>query len=219
MAVDGDPLKFIPGYISPLTDKEHARIGRIAVLWGQIELITEDLLMLVTKLSWQELEALQITDKPMGQRVSFLTIAAKRLKDAKLELQLKTFIGLINDTKTSRNHVFHGMWGWRASSRKRTVEACARRTKEPTVPMKISQLIKLEKSLCRCSRVGFDLVGDMRGWRNRAKFVRFIHHGESDDSPRWIQQWSERNPLDLAALDQSARGGKLPRLNALHPHK
>jgi hypothetical protein len=218
MAITSDPLEFVPGYISPLTDKEHARIGRIAILWGQIELQTEDLLVLVTKLSWEELEALQITDKPMGQRVSFLTIAGKRLKNPTLEARLKAFIGLINDTKTSRNHVFHGMWSWRANSRKQTVEACARRTKEPTVPMKVAQLIKLEKSLCRCSRLGYDLGWEMRGTTSRTKYTRFIHLAESG-APQWLRQWSERNPLDDVALDRSAKGGKLPRLDALHPPK
>lgn len=219
LAKAGDPLEFIPGYISPLTDKEHARIGRIAILWGQIELQTEDLLILVTRLSWAELEALQITDKPMGQRISFLTIAGRRLNDANLEEKLKKFITIINDTKASRNHVFHGMWGWRANSRKRTVEPCARRTKEPAVPMKMAQLIKLEKNLCRCSRAGYDLICELRGWQFRTKYTRFIHHGDKDGFPQWLQQWSERNPLDDDALDRSAVGAKLPRLEKLHPQK
>lgn len=218
LAIEKDPLEFIAAYISPLTDKEHAQIGRIAILWGQIELITEDLLVLVTKLSWKELEALQITDKPMGARTMFLNEARARIKNPELEAKLKSFCDAIHETKVQRNHVFHGMWGWRANSLKRTVEPCARRSKDPSAPLKLYQLHALEKKLCRCSRIGHDLAWLLRGDQRRSKHVRFLHYGDKEP-PQFLRQWSERNPLDHEVLDQSGKGGKLRRLENLHPLK
>lgn len=76
-----DPIEFFPGYVSPLTDKEHARIGRIALLWGQIEHFVEALIPRVSGLSVEELKALKVPDKPVGSKVLFLKAAANRLKD------------------------------------------------------------------------------------------------------------------------------------------
>ena len=47
-----DPLEFLAGYVSPLTDVEHATIGRIALLWGQADHFVEQLLPVVSELSW-----------------------------------------------------------------------------------------------------------------------------------------------------------------------
>jgi len=213
-----DPLEHIPAYISPLTDKEHARLGRIVVLWGQVEHFVERLLCRVSGLSWKELEALQVTEKPMGAKTNFISIARKRLQDTDVEAKVQQFCDLINETKIARNHAMHGMWGWRANSRTQSVEPCARRTVDPKQPMKLAQLIALEKKLCRISRVGSDLTAHFDGQDFRAKYSRFIHHADKE-RPAWLRQWSARNPLDCAALDRSAKGGQLPRLDKPFPRK
>jgi hypothetical protein len=213
-----DPLEYIPGYISPLSDKEHARLGRIAVLWGQIEHFVEYLLPRVSGLTWKELEALQVTEKQMASKTSFLQLAAKRLGDAELEKQVRKFCELIHDTKTRRNHAFHGIWGLRANSRFKTVEACARRTVDPKAPMKVAQLIALERELCRCSRLGLDLLYAFEGDGVRVKYNRFLHHADREP-PEWLKQWSKRNPLDCEALDRNAAKRQLPRPEKPFPRK
>jgi hypothetical protein len=213
-----DPLQYIPAFISPLTDAEHARLGRIVVLWGQVEHFVEQLLCRVSGLSWKELEALQITERPMGAKTNFMSIARKRLGDATLEAKVQLFCELINETKVARNHAMHGMWGWRANSRNRSVEPCARRTADPKQPMKTAQLAALEKKLCRISRIGSDLTAHFDGHNVRAKYGRFIHHADKE-RPAWLREWSSRNPLDCAVLDRSTRGGKLPRLSSPFPRK
>lgn len=214
-----DGLEFIPGYISPLTDADHARIGRIAVLWGQVEHFVEAMLPRVSGLSWDELVALRVADQPIGQKVLFLKAAAKRLKDSDIQEAVTAFCAAIDETKSARNHVFHGMWGWRADRRTKTVDPAARKTSQPSQPFKAGQLPSLEKRLCACSRQGSDIM--MAFWNEsaRVKYSRYIHHGEREVIPEWLSQWSERNPLDDVHLDRIAKAGQLPRLDAPYPRK
>jgi hypothetical protein len=183
-----DPWELIPGYISPLTDKEHARLGRIVVLWGQNEHFVERLLCRVSGLTWKELEILQVTEKPIGSKALYIAEAKKRLKDKDLEAKIQAFCDLIHETKLHRNHAMHGMWGWRATTRTRSVEPGARKTTDPKAPMKIAQLAALEKKLCRCSRIGIDPVGHFDG-HMRSRYGRFIHYdAESGPPPEWLRQ-------------------------------
>lgn len=214
-----DPLEFIPGYISPLTDKEHAIIGRIALIWGQIEHSVEHLVCIVSGLSWGELTAIRVADQPIGSKISFLKAAVHRLSDDGTKEAVVEFCKSIDDTKVERNHIFHGVWGWRADDKKKTVEPAARKTKNPEQPLLASKLPNLEKRLCRCARLGEDLVRKLWGFQEREKYIRYIHHGGKSDAPEWLQQWLERNPLDDAALDRSAKSGRLPRLEQLLPRK
>lgn len=213
-----DPLEFIPGYISPLTEKDHARIGRIAVLWGQIEHFIEEILPYVTRLTWDELVAARVTEKPIGTKVDILKQARKRLEDEEISEQVREFCVAIEETKVQRNHLFHGVWGWRATSRTKTVVPAARKTSNPDQPLKIVQLPGLEKKLCRCSRLGTDLVMHFHHEGYRVKYSRFLHH-DGHDIQEWLEQWTERNPLDVAALDRTVKPGTLPSLEHPFPHK
>lgn len=214
-----DPLEFIPGYISPLTDKEHATIGRIALLWGQIESAVEHLVCLVSGLTWDELDAIGVAGKPIAQKVDYLKATSKRLADDKQRERVVAFCISIHDTKSDRNHLFHGIWGWRADSRTKTVVPAARKTSAPSQPLKATKLPSIEKRLCRCSRMASDLL--MEFWQEgyRTKYSRFFHHGERGALPEWLEQWSERNPLDDAHLDRIGKAGRLPHLDAPYPPK
>ena len=108
-----DPLEFLPGYVSPITDKEHATIGRIALLWGQIEHFVEQLLPTVTGLTHEEMDALQISSKTIASKVDFLSKASARIKIDGIREDVGRFCAIIHETKKQRNHIFHGMWGWR----------------------------------------------------------------------------------------------------------
>lgn len=214
-----DPLEFVPAYISPLTDQDHARIGRIAVLWGQIEYSVEGLTSLVSGLSWDELAALGIAAKPIATKVDFLKAASFRLADQLLAERVREFCAIIHDTKGQRNHVFHGMWGFRGDHRTKTVRAAARKTLDPAAPFLAEKLSGLEKKMCKCSRLGGDLTMHFWGERIRPKFQTFFHHNANSDDPKWLEQWSERNPRDEAALDHTAKVGELPCLKRTPPPK
>jgi hypothetical protein len=214
-----DPLEFIPGYVSPLTDRQHAQIGRIAILWGQVEHFVEQLLPRITGLSWKELEALGVTEKPIGSKVNFLKAAASRITDDDLKNEVRALCAAIDDTKVARNHLFHGIWGWRGDKRTKNVFPAARKTSAPHAPLKATQLPYLEKKLCRCSRMAIDIIQLLENPPMRTKYTRFLHHGDKDVAPQWFRQWSERNPLDGAALDRTSKAGRLPFLSEPYPQK
>ena len=215
-----DPLQYLPGYVSPLTDKEHARIGRIAILWGQIEHFVEELLPHVTGLSRAELAALQVTSKTIASKVDFLTAATARLDNPKDREAIRAFCGIIHETKMQRNHVFHGIWGWRGDSQRKKVYPAARKESDPQAPFRATSLPSLEKKMCRCSRMGFDLVVSLAyGEPRRAHPSRFIHYGGEGGAPEWLVQWSERNPWADGDPGYTERAGQLPRRSALLPSK
>jgi hypothetical protein len=215
-----DPLEFLPGYVPPLTDKEHARIGRIAILWGHIEHFVEELLPHVTRLSREELAALQISSKTIASKVDFLTAASSRVADPDYRAGIKAFCSIIHETKGQRNHVFHGIWGWRGDDRRKRVFPAARKETDLHKPFPASGLPALERKLCKCSRMGFDLVITYAyGQRVRAGPSRFIHYNYDGDAPQWLVQWSERNPWDCDDPDRIELEGQLPRLSKLHPER
>lgn len=219
ISVSDDPLEFIAGYISPLTEKDHARIGRIAILWGQVEHFVEEILPSVTGLSWEELAAAEITEKPIGTKVRILKQTRTRLEDEELSERVREFCSSIEETKVQRNHMFHGIWGWRGTQRTKTVVPAARKTSTPAQPLKISQLPALEKKLCRCSRLGSDLLMTFNQEQYRAKYTRFLHHDGHEDAPDWLIEWSEQNPLDYVEQDRISSPGRLPHLETPYPRK
>lgn len=215
-----DPLEFLAGYVSPLTDAEHATIGRIALLWGQADHFVEQLLPVVSGLSWEQLEALQITSKPTGSKVGFLKASARKLIDEALREQVLTFCTIVDDCKTSRNHVFHGMWGWRGDHRTERVVPAARKESELHNPFPASKLPALERKLCKASRLGFDLVISLVFRQSaRPHPSRFLHHGAQGDAPEWFQQWSARNPWDDDDPGRIEIAGQVPRQSRLYPEK
>ena len=190
----------------------------MAILWGQVEFFVERLMPRVSGLSWQELETLGVAAKPIASKVAFLSAARKRLKDDDVAKEVQAFCDLIQETKTARNHVFHGIWGWRGTARTERVEPAARKQSTPKQPFKAAKLPDLERKLAKCSRMGADLCAGFWGWNERARLTRFFHHDGGDNAaPKWLLQWSERNPVDDAVLDRSAKEGQLLRLSALFP--
>lgn len=215
-----DPLEFLPGYVSPVTDKEHATIGRIAILWGQVEHFVEQLLPVVTGLTEEELGILQLSSKPIATKVDFLNVAAKRLTDEDTRTGIKAFCAIIHETKGQRNHVFHGMWGWRGDDRTKRVFAAALKQSDPHAPFAASQLSSLEKKLCKCSRMGFDLyITHVVKRPERPHPSRFFHHDIDDVFQGWFAQWTERNSLVDEDPGRIEIEGQLPRLVQLYPER
>lgn len=211
-----DP-KLQGGWISPLTDKEHATLGRIAVLWGQIESCIDFILPAFCDLGREELDALGVYDKPMAAKVNFLeAVSSKRAAEA-VNMKVRQFTKIIKDTKVQRNHAFHSMWGWRVDDRKKTVEPCARKLKNPEQGLRPAQLRKLERDLCECARHGKDLLHIAMGEGPDYNPTRFFH-GKSEPQ-EWFAQWITRNPAPLDNLDFGKTGGELPRLRDPHPER
>lgn len=207
----------VAGYISPLTDEEHATLGRIAVLWGQIESAIDNILPTFCGLSSDEIDALQIFDKPIAAKAALLKRVSKRRSRADVHGKVEEFLQIIDDTKVRRNQAFHSMWGWRLDARKRTVEPCARYLKSPGQGIKASALSQLERELNRCARLGKDLLHLAWGEGPDYNPSRFFHG--ADDPQEWFEQWLERNPVYLHNLDCGPKTDQLPRLREPHQLK
>jgi hypothetical protein len=150
--------------------------------------------------------------------VDFLKATNRRRTDTTIKSAIDDFCAIIHDTKVQRNHVFHGVWGWRGNSKTQTVEPCARNAQYPSRPLKIADLTRLEKQLCRASRLGFNVVCQLRDWDGANRLSKRIYFSEPE-CPKWLEQWTERNPLSGANLDRNAKEGQLPRLATLLPRK
>lgn len=206
------------GYISPLTEKDHARLGRIVILWGQTESMIDLILPAFCDLTQDEIAVLGIYDKPMAAKTMFLkTVSKSRAHKAVHDMVLK-FVTIIENTKVERNHAFHSMWGWRVDDRKKSVEPCARYLKNPEKALTPSHLVRLEKELNKCARIGKNLLHLSMGEGPDYNPARYFH-GALEAPPQWFVQWLERNPVCLENLDCGPKGGQLPRLREPHSHK
>jgi hypothetical protein len=203
-------LELSPAFCSPLTDKQHARLGRIAVLWGHIDFILDELLLKVLRLTRGQRAAL-IGEKPIGPKLEMLKPGIAKIKDPVIQEKVRAFYTILNDTKAQRNHIFHGSWGWRAIDRGKRVSIAARHPKSPTSPVEVDKLPGLERELCRASRLGIDAYTLFRKDPLPTGSMRYLH-GSSKQPRKWFLRWFEQHPLDAASWDRSCKEGELPRL-------
>jgi hypothetical protein len=200
----------IPGFISPLTDEQHAQLGRIAVLWGHCDFLLDQLLAKVHRLTKAQKEAF-IGEKPIGPKLLFLKPKLKGIRDPVLKERVRTFYDILNNTKAKRNHIFHGAWGWRAMNRDGDVRVCARHPKSLANPVFVEELPEIEKSLCDASRAGTDAMFIYERQQPIHQCMRYLH-GHGRYPAKWFQRWLDTHPLDDASLDRSWKEGQLPRL-------
>lgn len=199
----------MPAFISPLTDQEHARLGRIAVLWGHLDFILDELILHILNLTVEQ-RAKFIGEKPMGPKLEFIRPELGKIKHDDARSKAKEFFRLLNDTKAKRNHVFHGVWGWRAPPKKKKPEICARHPKSLQNPVRNSDLTALERTLCQASHAGFRALELLREWTPSEGPARFAHG--KGPPPEWYVQWTEQHPLRVENLDRKWQLGELPRL-------
>jgi hypothetical protein len=203
-------VELSPAFCSPLTDRQHARLGRIAVLWGHIDFILDELLLKVLRLSRAQ-RATFIGEKPIGPKLELLKPAIKTIKDPVVREKVQEFYSILNDTKGQRNHIFHGSWGWRANDRTKRVSVAARHPKSLTNPVEVEKLKDIERELCRASRLGMDGYTLLRKEPIPTGSMRYLH-GRGKKPRKWFLQWHEQHPLTDASWDRSCKEGELPRL-------
>jgi hypothetical protein len=204
-----DPREFVPPFVSPLTHDQHARLGRIAILWGQIDSILDLLLEISIGITAEQRKTL-IGEKPIGSKLEMLSAHLDSLSDPKGRRYAREFWDLANQTKVQRNRCFHGLWGWRGV-RENVLVAAAMHFKAGNDPVKATQLPALEKKLCKTARIGLLALTRLHPAFSEAGAVR-LFHGMDGDPPPWLVRWSEQHPLDDRALDRRHKRGQLPYL-------
>jgi hypothetical protein len=201
----------LPGFLSPLTDEQHAQLGRIAVLWGHCDFMLDEILTKAHRLTRAQRKTFIGAERPIGPKLDFLKPQIAGIRNKELRERVRTFYDLLNNTKAKRNQIFHGAWGWRSMAREGDVRICARHPKAPANPVFAHELPDLEKTLCRASRAGLEALYIYEGHALDPRVSRFVH-GQGRNAPKWFQQWLEQQPADDANLDRSYKAGQLPRL-------
>lgn len=203
-----DTFEFVPPFISPLTHDQHARIGRIALLWGQIDMILDQLLDKVIGITPQQRMTL-IGEKPIGAKIEMLKRHLDSVADAEARDFAALFCELADETKTLRNRCFHGVWGFRCV-RENTVSPAAAHWRAAGDPVKVTQLPHLEKKLCKTARAGFNAMVRLHEFKEQNRGCVRLFHGLGDDPPAWLPEWSAQHPLDDSTLDRRWKLGRLP---------
>lgn len=200
----------LPGFVSPLTDAEHAQLGRIAILWGQADWLIDEIIPAALKITREQQRTL-IGEKPLGPKLDILKPHLDAINPERAREAAKGIFHLLNNTKAQRNHAFHGIWGWRANPRTKKVDRCSRHPKSLHNPITVDDLPKLERTLCEAVTQGIMAVWLIRGREPEAAVVRFLH-GRDDEVPEWFREWSEQHPLLADNWDRNWLAGQLPRL-------
>lgn len=200
----------LSAYVSPLTDEQHARLGRIAVLWGYADYFLDFFLQHAIGLTFAQHNAL-VRDKSFGAKLETLKNHLADVKDEETRDAIKMFRVALNNTKTKRNQAFHGAWGWRGIEGKSEPEICARHHTTPHNPAKASDLPKLEADLCSATALGMFAFTRLNGAPPMKGATRFLH-GNGSEPPPEFEQWLTQHPLSAENLDCSWSEGELPRL-------
>ena len=200
----------VPAFVSPLTHDQHAQIGRISILWGQIDTFVDGLLTFVLGIT-PELRFELFSEKQVGAKLDALRKFALKLPTAAKRQQVLTFIKYVDESKSLRNMCFHGAWGFHVTKR-RTVEAAAKHYKQPDKPFKASELPKLERKLCQTSHQGMLAMAmfDVEMPLNGAHPLFFGALNEEIAHQEWFQEWKERYYADRHIQDHRWKPGRLP---------
>ncbi|MCL6251851.1 hypothetical protein M3P36_12465 [Altererythrobacter sp. KTW20L] len=202
-----DPHEFVPPFLSPLTHDEHATLGRIAILWGQVDMVLDLLLEATLGISGKQRQAL-LGEKPIGAKLDILKPLIADIASAETKRTALQFWDFASQTKTQRNRIFHGVWGIRCDGPQK-IQPAATHYKDKGNTTKASQLPELERKLCKTARLGaiaaYSLhnLGGIEGGASR------LFHG-SGPPPPWLQEWKEQHPVDDDALDHRYKEGQLP---------
>lgn len=204
-----DPYEFVPPFVSPLTHDQHARLGRIAILWGQIDMTLDQLLQIAINITGEQRITL-IGEKPIGAKLDMLSGNIKNIPNKEGQRLVREFLDLTNQTKTMRNRCFHGVWGFHCGKPNKVTPA-ASHFKERENPVRVSQLPALEKKLCKTARTGWDAIMLIHQHDLNQRGCNRLFHGVGD-TPPWLSEWREQHPLGDHSLDRNWKRGRLPYL-------
>ena len=197
----------VPAFYSPLTHDEHAQLGRIAVLWGQVEMFVENLLTAVLGIA-PELRARLFNDKPVGAKLDVLSSFVKDMPDGEAARAVAAFLSLAHEVKSERNQCFHGVWGFRVRVKQQKIEAAAQHQRSPERPFRADNLPRLERKLCQLSHLGM-LALEALGQMERLEGAYPLFHGDPPIEA-WFSEWRARHYADRHTLDRKWKPGRLP---------
>jgi hypothetical protein len=148
----------------PLNPFELCQLGAIAVVWGQLDYMLDEILAHAHAFDMHQRKQF-LTDKMMATKVEMLSKDLDRLPES-LHERARALVVAINAAKPDRNCAFHGVWGWHVSKRKQTREVAAFHSRRENNPLKPIQLRKLLEQLVAASKLAGEIMCDLLGFQH-----------------------------------------------------
>lgn len=176
-----------PAFQVPLTDDQLAEMGYIAVLWGQVDFIIDELLLFAFKIGADKRQVL-IGDKQLGSRVDLLANNLSAIRPKATKALVQRFCAVVRKSKNDRNTAFHGAWGWYIRGPNTPGDPAARTSKAPKTPFFPARFPALRAELTYASRIGWEAVCLLKDWSLNKGAARLTFGSAQKDGspPSWL---------------------------------
>ena len=114
MAKSKLPLKLdkVPAFRVPLNSTQLQELGQLAVTWGQIDTMMLNAISQLSKIDGQTAYVL-LEGTTSGVRLNVLGKLIPRIDNEGFQKLAREFYERMSSLITKRNHIMHGLWGWR----------------------------------------------------------------------------------------------------------
>jgi hypothetical protein len=177
-------------YQIPLTDAQLIGLAKIAVVWGHVDSMLDELILYAYEIDNDQRKAL-IGEKPIGAKADILAKRINHIKPKETRALTQRFLELIQATKTERNAAFHGQWGYKLDKRKPNEFAVAvHYPPSPNNPLTPARFPAILKLLNEASRKGELALTQLKGWPPSATPGLYCFGGGDNITgpPGWLQQ-------------------------------
>ena len=100
-----------PKFPLPLNDPGLILVGRIVLMWSQVEHFLDEIIALTYRVSTPNMRLL-VGERLTGGRVQVLKANTDMIQNVEARKEAKLLCSNLSDIRTDRNHIMHGMWGW-----------------------------------------------------------------------------------------------------------
>lgn len=207
--VNNPTQRDVPAFYSPLTHDQHAQIGRIAVLWGQVDMFVDNLLTQILEIS-PALRARLFSEKSIASKIALLSSFIQEMAEGEAKTESTKFAKMVNEAKSQRNKCFHGVWGYHVT-RARKITPAAQHIKQVDQPFKVADLPKLERKLCQISHQGMLSLATL-GVMPVFEGAQPMLHGFVADE-EWFAEWRAQHHEDHQTPSRNWKPGRLPYLD------
>lgn len=113
-----------PVYQLPVSDDELLIVGRITLMWAQLDFQLDAILTSLHKIDGEQFTAF-FGRTMIGAKVQAVKAATKRASSSAVQIALGEMCDAISKCLTDRNLMTHGMWGWNWNEDQGAWESCA----------------------------------------------------------------------------------------------
>lgn len=176
------PDSTYPAFQIPLSDKEVATIGLIAVVWGQIDMLLDEVLLFAHEIDVDQRRELLGDTKQIGSKLDLVARGLNRIHPKETRALLQGVLEKLQSLKRDRNSLFHGCWGFKFD--RKTKDFTDRGTlyqPSPDNPLRPSRLSPLLTELTECSRLLNEVFCDLKGWARPTGAIKLTWGGAGPD--------------------------------------